>query len=150
MTHPPEIKPVDRQEQVQVHQHGGYEHKTQLVEDHNAGRRLVVSRIAWMIWLAFGTLEALIGLRILLKLVAANPANTFANLVYTFTDLFLWPFQGLTATPSIENIVLDIPAIIALFVYALLSWLLVRLVWLLFYWPSARSVRTVEREQFHE
>ena len=142
-----ETQPVNRQVQSKVHHMDGYERQTQVVEDLNAGRRLVVSRIAQLIWLLFGILEALIGLRIILKLIAANPGNPFANLVYAFTDLFLWPFQGLTITPSVGGMVLEIPAIIALFVYALVGWALVRLVWLLFYNPASRTVRTVEREQ---
>ena len=120
-----------------------------MVEDLNAERRLFVSRITQLIWLLFGALEALIGLRVLLKLMAANPDNPFARLVYAFTDLFLWPFRGLTIAPSFNNIVFEIPAIIAILVYALVGWLLVRLVWLLFYNPASRTVRTVEREHEH-
>jgi YggT family protein len=139
-------RPIDRQEQVRIHHHGDYEHKTQVVEDHNAGRRLVVSRVAQLIWLFFGILVAAIGLRVFLKVIAANPSNPFAELVYSSTDLFLWPFAGLTATPSVQGMVLDVPAIIAIFVYALVGWVIVRLVWLFFYQPAARSVRTVEHE----
>jgi uncharacterized integral membrane protein len=118
-----------------------------VVEDNNAGRRLVVGRVAALIWLAFGVLISLIALRVLLKLIAANPANPFSNLVYDFTDLFLWPFWGITGTPSVQGMVLEIPAIIAIFVFALIGWVIVRLVWLLFYLPSSRSVRTVEQDR---
>ncbi len=140
---------VDRQEQVRVQHYGDLEHQTQVVEDLDAERRMEVGRVAQLITLLFGILEALIGLRVALKLIAANPANPFANLVYTFSDPFLWPFQGLTATPSAQGMVLEISSIIAIFVYALIGWILVRLVWLLFYRPSARSVRTVEHEHDH-
>jgi len=141
-----EPRPVNRQEQVRVHQHSGYEQQTQVVEDHNAERRLTVSRIASFIWLLFGILVASIGLRVALKLIAANPANTFAGLLYAFTDLFLLPFSGLTVTPSAQGMVFEVPAIIAMLVYALIGWVIVRLVWLLLYHPASRSVRTVERE----
>ncbi len=141
--------PVDRWEQVNLHYHDDYEHRTQITEDVNAGQRLAVSRIAQLIWLLFGILEALIGLRIVLKLIAANPGNPFASLVYNLTSLFLWPFQGLTATPSAQGMVLEISSVIAMFVYAFLAWILVRLAWLLFYHPSARTVRTVEHEHEH-
>jgi uncharacterized integral membrane protein len=142
-----EPRPVDRREEVRIHEHGDYQHQTQVVEDNNAGRRLVVGRVAALIWLAFGVLISLIALRVLLKLIAANPANPFANLVYDFTDLFLWPFWGITGTPSVQGMVLEIPAIIAIFVFALIGWVIVRLVWLLFYLPSSRSVRTVEQDR---
>jgi len=139
-------QPVNRQVRAEIHNLDGYERQTQVVEDLNAGRRLFTSRVAQLIWLLFGFLEAVIGLRVVLKLIAANPNNPFAHLIYSFTDLFLWPFRGLTATPSFDGMVLEIPAIIAIFVYALVGWLLVRLVWLLFYNPASRTVRTIERE----
>ncbi len=141
--------PVAHHEHQDVHVHDEYERRTQVVEDVNAGRRMAVRRIANLIWLLFGVLEALIGLRVVLKLIAANPANPFANLVYSLTSLFLWPFQGLTVTPSAEGMVLEISSIIAMFVYALVGWILVRLVWLLFYQPTVRRVRTIESEHEH-
>ena len=139
-------RPVDRREDVRVQQQPGYQQQTHVVENRNAARKMAVSRAAQLIWLLFGILEALIGLRIVLKLIAANAANPLASLVYGITDLFLWPFAGLTVTPQAQGMVLEIPAIIAMFVYALVAWALVRLIWLIFYQPSSRSVRTVERE----
>ncbi len=144
-----DTQPMARKIQTETHQNDGYERQTQVVEDLNAERRLVVSRIAQLIWLLFGFLEALIGLRVALKLIAANPNNPFASLIYAFTDLFLWPFRGLTMTPSFNGMVLEIPAIIAIAVYALVGWLLIRMVWVLFYNPASRTVRTVEREHDH-
>ncbi len=146
MTQPTQPTPVDRQEKVVVRDYGTYEHKTHTVENLDAQRRATVSRIAQIIWLLFGVLEALIGLRVVLKLMAANPANPFANLIYSFTDVFLKPFVGLTVTPEAQGVVFEIPAIIAIFAYALVGWVVVRLVWLLFYQPTARSIRTVEED----
>lgn len=139
----------DYREQVVVRHHGDHKHSTQVVEDVNASRRLVVRRVANLIWLLVLILEALIGFRIVFKLIAANPSNPIATFIYGITDLFLLPFMGLTATPSLQDVVLDIPAIIAMFAYALLGWVLVKLVWLLFYWPASRKVRVVEREYEH-
>jgi len=146
MLNDPQDQPVDRQEQVRVHLHGDYEHQTQVVENHDVARRGAVRRLAQLIWLFFGILVAGIGLRFALKLMATNPASPFDDLVYRFRDLFLWPFAGLTATPSAQGMVLEISALIAMFVYALLGWIVVRLVWLLFYQPAGRSVLNVERK----
>jgi hypothetical protein len=109
-------------------------------------RSACVRKFAQLIWLIFGSVNALIGIRVLLKLMAANPENPFAQLVYSVSDLFLWPFLGLTITPAVNGIVLEIPALIAIFVYAVAGWILVRLVWLLFYNPASRTVRTTEKE----
>lgn len=99
----------------------------QLVFDQDALRRLT-----GLVILAFGTLNGLILLRFLLKLMAANPANIFASFIYTITEPFLVIFQGLTPTPAFAGIVLEFHDLIAIVVYAGLAWLIVRLMWLLF------------------
>ena len=139
---------MNREEQVNVHQHGGYQKTRQVVEEKNAGRHTAISRITQLIWLLFAALEALIGLRVLLKLIAANPQNPLASFIYSFSEIFLWPFKGLTVEPSAQGMVLEVPSIIAMLVYALVGWGIVRLVWLLFYHPASQSVRTVEKEDF--
>jgi len=95
-------------------------------------QKRVLLKISQFIWLGFGVLEALIGLRILLKLIAANPESPFANFIYQVTKPFLAPFVGLTATPAANGVVLEVSSIIALFVYALLSMLVARMIWIVF------------------
>jgi hypothetical protein len=104
-------------------------------------------RFTQVIWTLFGLLEGLIAIRIILKLIAANPANTFARLIYGITDVFLWPFFGLTVTPQAGGMVLEIPSIVAMLVYALLGWLIVKMIWLLFKRTPTRSVTTYERDR---
>lgn len=103
-------------------------------------QRVFTFKLTQLVWLLFGLLEALIALRIFLKLIGANPANAFAALVYSFTGLFLWPFFGLTGTPAANGMVLEIPSVIAMFVYALLAWVIARVVWLLLYRPRETVV----------
>ena len=100
-----------------------------------AENRRTLYKISQFIWLCFGILEGLIGLRILLKLMAANPDNPFARLIYGITDVFLWPFVGLTMTPAANGVVLEIHSIVALFVYALVSLLADRLIRIIFSRP---------------
>jgi YGGT family protein len=92
----------------------------------------MLRRLTGLVILAFGTLNGLILLRFLLKLMAANPANVFASFVYTITQPFLLIFQGLTPTPAYAGIVLEFHDLIAIVVYAGLAWLIVRLMWILF------------------
>ena len=103
-------------------------------------RRIATFKITYVIWLVLGLLEALIGLRILLKLMAANPANPFAMLVYNFSYIFVFPFLTLTATPTASGIVLEIGSFIAMGVYALLFWAIERLVWVILYRPRQAAV----------
>lgn len=137
----------DRHEHVEVTQEGEYEVRREVVENVAAARYDTLMKITQLIWLLFGGLMGIIALRVVLRLIAANPANPFANLVYRITDLFLWPFYGLTAEPAVGGMVLEIPSIIAILVYALIAWALVKIIWLLFHRPPTRSVSTYERDR---
>jgi hypothetical protein len=138
---------ADVHEHVSVIEDGGIEHRREVVENVAAARFDALAKLTQLVWLFFGILEALIALRVFLKLIAANPASPFADLVYKFTDLFLWPFFGLTSTPSAGGMVLEIPSVIAMFVYLVLAWVTVRLIWLLFYRTPTRTVSTYERDR---
>jgi hypothetical protein len=103
-------------------------------------QRVFTFKLTQLVWLLFGLLEALIGLRIILKLIAANPGNPFAALVYNLSAVFLWPFFGLTGTPAANGMVLEIPSIIAMIVYGFLAWVIAYTVWLLLYRPRESVV----------
>lgn len=139
--------PVERHERVEVIRDGVDERRERVVEDVGAERRTQLGKAAQFIWLLAGLLEGLIGLRFLLKLIAANPAAPFAQLVYGITDLFLWPFQGLTATPAANGMVLEISSLIAMLVYAVLAWMVVKLLYLIFLPSKSRSVSVYRRDQ---
>lgn len=108
---------------------------------------LRLHQLTELIWLGLGILEGLIGLRVLLKLIAANPDNPFASFIYRITALFLGPFFGLTASPSSGPYVLEVPSLIAMLVYALAAWALVSLIWTLFERRNSRRLITYERER---
>jgi hypothetical protein len=105
-------------------------------------QRVFTFKLTQLVWLLFGLLEALIALRVGLKLIGANPGNPFAALVYNLSAVFLWPFFGLTGTPAANGMVLEVPSIIAMFVYALVAWAIASLVWLILYRP--REATTVQ------
>ena len=103
-------------------------------------RRIFTFKAAQLIWLFLGILEGLLALRFVLKLIAANAASPIAVFIYGFTGLFLFPFAGLTGTPAVGNMVLEISTVIAMVVYALLAWGLERIVWVIFYRPRGPVV----------
>ena len=138
---------AERIEEERVHEHPGLQHRERVVQNVGRERRQSLWQITSLIWLAACLLEALIGMRVLLKMLAANPDAPFAQWVYGLSYVFLWPFLGLTATPSAEGIVLEVPSMIAMVVYALLFLALDRLIWLLFIRPNARSISIYERER---
>jgi len=103
-------------------------------------RRIFTFKATQLVWLLFGILEALIALRVVLKLIGANPASPIAVFIYGFTSLFLFPFAGLTGTPAAGGMVLEISSLIAMVVYALIAWALERLIWGIFYRPAGPVV----------
>jgi len=100
-------------------------------------RRTNAQWTARLIYFVFGVIEIIIGLRILLKLLAANEASIFARVVYGFTAPFLAPFQGVVNSPRARNgSTFEIPSILAILIYLLISWLIVRLLFLLLDRPT--------------
>lgn len=137
----------DRRKKVVVQHEGDHVHEEHITEDTNLENREFVYKIAQFVWLLFGMLEALIGFRIFLKLIGANPGNWFAAFVYRLSDAFVWPFQNLTVNPSYQGLVLEISSFIALLVYALIGWAVVRVIWLLFYHRASTHVTTYDRDE---
>lgn len=95
-------------------------------------RRARVARAAQIIWYVTGILEAFLGLRFLMKLMAANPSAGFSRFIYGLTEVFLVPFVGLFSTPIAGNVILELSTLFAMVVYALIAWGVVRAVWLVF------------------
>jgi hypothetical protein len=120
-------------------------YQQEVVRNVGAEERMVLNKATQFIWLIGGLVEALIAMRVFLKLIAANPNSAFARLIYGISDLLVWPFVGLTATPTANGMVLEIPSLIAMIVFAVGFYVLVKLIWLLFEQPRARSVKTYER-----
>ncbi len=117
------------------------------IRDQGAERRIMVSKVASFIWLLFGVLDVLLVFRFALKLIGANPENSFANFIYSLSDLFLKPFAGILESPTSDDMILDVPVLIAIIVYSLVAWVLVRLTWLLLYSPGKRIISTYEETE---
>jgi len=79
-------------------------------------------RIARMVYLVFGVLEALLVIRFILKLLAANPDAGFSSFIYSITQPFLVLFQGVFPDAFTRGSVLEVSTLLAILVYALLAW----------------------------
>jgi branched-subunit amino acid ABC-type transport system permease component len=113
------------------------EYKEVRTTQHESGQeqRVASFKATQLIWLLLGILEAALALRIVFKLIGVNEANPFAALLYAVTDFFVAPFASLIGAPAAGDMVLEISTIIAMIVYALIAWVLERIVYLLFYRP---------------
>jgi hypothetical protein len=97
----------------------------------HAARRGQVLKVQQTIFLLFGILEGLLGIRFVLGMLGANPAAGFAQFIYGITAPFIGPFVGLFGQPRFEGIVFEWNALVAIVVYALLAGILVKAVALL-------------------
>ena len=107
-------------------------------------QRIFTFKATQLIWLLFGILVALIALRIGLKLIGANPESPIVALIYGFTYLFLFPFEGMIASPTAGSIVLELSSMFAILIYGLIAWAVERTVWLIFYRPRGPVVAVTE------
>jgi hypothetical protein len=80
---------------------------------------------ARIVTFAFGVLQVLLILRIILLLLVANPGNDIVSFVFNVTQPFVEPFLGMFSLNRVEadqGSVLDVAAIVAL-----IGWTLVEL-----------------------
>ena len=84
------------------------------------------------IWLLLGIVEALLGIRFILKLLGANSDTSFVNFIYSISVPFVTPFLGIFTTPTTQgNVsisVLETATLVAIVVYALVIWGVTKLV----------------------
>jgi YggT family protein len=118
------------------------------ITDPYAGRRATSTKITRAIYLIFAVIEALLAIRFVLKALGANAEASFAQLIYAVTGPLVAPFVGVFGTPqAASGAVLEVQTLIALVIYALLAWLLVRGAWLAFGEGRSASVARTDTVQ---
>jgi len=91
-----------------------------------------IFRFNQIIWYILGFVEVLLGFRIVLKALGANPFSGFTNLIYAVTDPLALPFQGILRTNVTAGSVFEWSTIIAAIVYLCIAWGLVYLLNLIY------------------
>lgn len=81
----------------------------------------------YLIYFFFGLLEILLAFRLILQLTGASTLSGFVRLVYGITGIFVLPFQGIFRQTSVSGSVLEPSTIVAILVYILLAWGIVKL-----------------------
>ena len=99
--------------------------------DPYAARRRTSYKLVQGIWLLFGIVEGILAIRFILKLLGANEAAGFASFIYGASGPFIAPFSNLFANPGSGGSVLELTTLVAIIVYLLVAWMVVKLVWLL-------------------
>ena len=89
-----------------------------------------IARVVYIVYFVFAGLEMLLGVRVLLHLLAVNPDNGFATFINTLSGLFVAPFATLLQNPAFGGMVLEVTTMVAMLVYAILAWVIGRVIWL--------------------
>ncbi len=88
--------------------------------------------LEYMIYFVFGVIEVLLAFRLILKLMGASVSSGFVNAIYSLSGIFTVPFQGIFSqgyTQGLETTsVLEPATIVALIVYVILAWGIVKLI----------------------
>ena len=119
MTYNPEVR---RSEQLAVQE------QQRAIEA--ANQNSAIARIVRIIYFLFGLLEVLLALRIVLHMFSANPGNAFADFIYALSSPFVILFNGLFTNPALGTGVLELTTVVAMIAYAILAWVIGRVVWL--------------------
>jgi hypothetical protein len=87
---------------------------------------VLASRIVYYI---LGVIEVLLALRLVLALLGANRANAFADFIFGLSHPFAAPFFSLFGyQPTYGAAQLEMGTIVAMVVYALVAWGIVKLI----------------------
>ena len=89
-------------------------------------------KIENVVYFLFGILEVLLAFRLILKLTGASLSSGFVRLIYNLTGVFILPFNGIFSKGYAQGVettsVLEPATIVAIFVYILIAWGIVKLV----------------------
>lgn len=97
------------------------------MDSFNSPRTRPLYRGTQAVWYVLGVLEALLIIRFLLKLLGANAGAGFTDFIYTLSGVFLSPFLSVFPIERIEGSVFEWPTILAMVVYWLVAWGIVKL-----------------------
>jgi len=96
-------------------------------------RKSVASKLIELTYLILIILESLLALRFIFKLLGANPENPFIQFLYEATLIFTYPFSSIFSTPiqntiSVSSYDLEFTTLVAMGVYALIAYIVVRII----------------------
>lgn len=117
----------------------------QVTIDRYGARRLTLYRMQQAIGVIAAFVEGLIGIRFVLRLFGANADAGFAQLIYGVTAPLVAPFVGLFGTPKFQGSAFEFTSLVAMIIYALLAWVIVKVV-LMFFGESRRGTVTESTE----
>jgi hypothetical protein len=95
-------------------------------------QKKTIFRFNQVIWYILGLIEVLLGFRVVLKALGANPFVGFTSFIYALTYPLAGPFSGILAISVTGTSVIEWSTIIAAIVYLCIAWGLVYLLDLIY------------------
>ena len=95
-------------------------------EDLQTHRIKPLYRGSQIVWYIVGLMEVFLLIRFFLKLLGASPTAGFTQFIYGVTGVFAMPFYSVFKSAEVEGAVFEGSTILAMIVYALFGWLIVK------------------------
>jgi hypothetical protein len=88
--------------------------------------------VEYLVYFFFGALEILLAFRLVLKLTGASMSSAFVGLIYGITGVFILPFEGIFRRGIAQGVettsVFEPSTLVAIIVYSILAWGIVKLI----------------------
>jgi uncharacterized protein YggT (Ycf19 family) len=117
------------------------EDASEVVSRVSPGRRAIE-----IIYLVFGIVNGLLFVRLILKALGTNPDAPFSSFIYGLTDFLLGPFKGLLPATVSGRSIFEPAVLIAIVIYALLAWVLAKIVVIAYSRSVVVSHRSTSRD----
>ena len=97
-------------------------------------RRLIDTDTAYsspgvsVVYYILNFVEIILALRLIFRLLGANPNNGLVNFLYTISAPLIAPFVGIFRQPVVSGSVLEWSTVIAMIIYAVVAYLIVQLI----------------------
>lgn len=109
------------------------------------GKKKVIFRAYQVIWYILGLIEILLAFRFVLRLMGANPNSGFTAFIYAVSAPFAYPFSGIMRSSQFDNSVIEWSTLIAMVVFLVVAFGLVKLFQLIKPTDPVEVENTVDR-----
>lgn len=94
-------------------------------------KKKAIFRTHQIIWYILGAIEIILGFRMSLKALGADPMGGFTSMIYAISNIFALPFQGIIPSTVSGTSVIEWSTIIAAIVYLIIAYAIIYLLQML-------------------
>lgn len=97
------------------------------MNSHDSPRSKTLFRGTQILWYVLGLLEVLLAFRFILKLLGANGGATFTDLIYRFSEPFVYPFAAVFNATFLSGTIFEWTTLLAMLVYWVIALAIIRI-----------------------